>query len=423
MLNDILKITIHEHHKMKCEIAVSSDRLVPADLEISGDFRSITITGEINKLNFGDEIKGIVNNGYMFITSAIKSRDLNVSIPGISVVQYYFEHIYFMKAQNWTEINKFQDLKIKEANVSLSGLTNWMPHSIYKDNWPAIEGKFQEVKRIPDKEEPLANVTCDNLNFDLFKHEELRFIPQYNGLDIRISEQIGLKFEDQIGLSQLSTISNDVSDFFSLIWDLPTNIMNINQIDLGKKEFNLLLGQEKTYNDQQNKPQIFEFKSYECLTKAIQNYFNLLKTPLKSLITEYLSVSKLNLDVNMQLIQLCQGIEASIQDDLDLHHKIMEVLKSFAEEFNITNERVEGFARKIKNNRVNITHGENRQIIFNDNELLVAVTTLSVACHFYLFQNLGIDNVYESEFRKEIKNIKLSTGLDPITLFAVINDK
>lgn len=100
----------------------------------------------------------------------------------------------------------------------------------------------------------------------------------------------------------------------------------------------------------------------------------------------------------------------------------MNVLKSFAEEFNIPNERVEGFARKIKNNRVNITHGENRQIIFKDNELLVAVTTLSVACHFYLFQNLGIDNVYESEFRKEIKNIKLSTGLDPITLFAVINE-
>ena len=60
--------------------------------------------------------------------------------------------------------------------------------------------------------------------------------------------------------------------------------MNINQIDLGKKEFNLLLGQKKTYNDQQNKPQIFEFKSYEWLTKAIQNYFNLLKTSLKSLI-------------------------------------------------------------------------------------------------------------------------------------------
>ena len=422
MLNNILKITIHEHHKMKCEIAVSSDKLVPADLEISGDFRSITITGEINQLNFGDEIKGIADNGYMFITSAIKSRSFSTSIPGISVEQYYFDHICFMKPRNWTEINKLQDFKLEEANISLSGLTNWMPHSIYKDNWPAIEGKFQEVKRIPDKEALLANVTHDNVNFNLFKHEELRFIPQYNGLDIRISEQIGLKFEDQIGLSKLSTISNDVSNFFSLIWDLPTNIMNINQIDMGKKEFNLLLGQEKTYDDQQNKPQIFEFKSYECITIAIQNYFNLLKTPLKSLITEYLSVSKLNLDVNIKLIQLCQGIEASIQDDLDLQHKIMEVLKSFAEGFNITNERVEGFARKIKNNRVNITHGENRQIIFNDNELLVAVATLGVACHFYLFQNLGIDDVYKSEFRKEIKNIKLSTGLDPITLFTVVNE-
>ena len=109
-------------------------------------------------------------------------------------------------------------MNIIKWNVKLPfHLTNWMPHSIYKDNWPAIEGKFQEVKRIPDKEESLANVTCDNLNFDLFKHEALRFIPQYNGLDIRISEQIGLKFEDQIGLSQLSTISNDVSSFFSLI--------------------------------------------------------------------------------------------------------------------------------------------------------------------------------------------------------------
>lgn len=124
----------------------------------------------------------------------------------------------------------------------------------------------------------------------------------------------------------------------------------------------------------------------------------------------------------MQLIQLCQGIEASIQDDLDLQHKIMEVLKSFAEEFNITNERVEGFARKIKNNRVNITHGENRQIIFNDNELLVAVATLSVACHFYLFQKLDIGGMYISEFHREINNIELNTGVDPTSLFVVIND-
>lgn len=422
MLSDALKLTVNEPNSMKCVVITDSKEEVSGELEISNISNSITIVGKEGAYKTDDQIKGMADNGKMFITSPIKINGFTVGFPGITTEQYFFDQIIFLDAHNWEKVDDLKDVKIQNANVSLSSLTKWLPRNYFVGGYPKPQDKILKIKNVVSPYVSWANITYKGINFDLGKHEHLTSVVRYNEIEVKITEQIGLRFTSPVGISQIEDIANIIKKFFTLLWDRPTNIMNINQVGNKQLVFNLLPRQREIYDDKSINPNIFMFSTYDCLARAIKKYFQFLESPIVNLVDEYLTALIFHLNTDMRLIQMCQGIEAAIKKDICLKEKIKEVFEPFAESFNVEKDEVERFAEKIKNNRVNITHGKNRPEAFCKDELVPAVATLGVACHLYIFKQLGIDEDYHYAFADQMGNIKANTGIDPWALFKLKKD-
>lgn len=368
-----------------------------------------------------DRVYGFANTGELVTLSNVRYSGGTTRIPGISTEIYALEN--FIISDKRLDVISEPD-QIVSASFSMTYFDKWLPMPAHK----VVDDKSRKELSVtvgPLKSTRIAKIPKIGTNTYLERNEESSLIQSDKKLEFDIRADLTIKeIPADYLLNHLVSRILSLSDLMTIIFGRNSTINYLRVACKDSIGLNVFFSQHTQVIERSEKNIELDL-SFEKLLPEFENLLNSWLTPSKELdITshDWLQSIRHPSTVENELINLTQGIEAFYRNEnsMSLKTKMMEMfdslpsnyLESALKTFDFKHFDSATFAERLKNTRVFLTHGTEKEPRFDGLEVVKATLVFRELERYFLLSELGLSNETLTSLQQSLRKLENTTITD-----------
>lgn len=382
-------------------------------------FNTLDDCGDIFPVTGGtyNIVYGFSMTGESITLSTVIRTGEELRMPGIPTETYQISNFLISSEKFNPEVIEYQ-LKYFKCALTFSNV--WLENTMVERK---LELHKQTITLNAAKRTLISTVQHEGREFIVSADERGRVANANFNINLETETRFDIRpTEGSLSASEAISIVSELAKFCTILFGKVVSVKYVQGRINDKDNFNMFFEQNypinlnETIQKQRFRPQYNEIKS--SFARGLTQWFNM-SEEMQLLINDYLLTVTQKSVLENDLINLTQGVESYYRKEklslLDKMQKLMSVIPQSILNRERLEKRIDNealFTKKLKNTRVYLTHGTNKNGRYSGDNLIRGTEVFQLAVRYFILVNLGFSDsdleYLASEFNS-VLDLKIST--------------